>query len=152
MEASHFKSDRTSRKLNLRCIGPFPITCIIDDKAYEVQLPADLMDAGVTPVFHPSRLSLANTGLPGQRQPPQPPIMIEDYAGVHPEWEVQDIVDCKVTPRLGTQYKATFKGNWPDWNSQPPWQPWTDFVNCPDKIIQYHREHPNKPPPPSHFT
>lgn len=152
VDASHLRHDRQNKKLDLRRIGPYEVIRIIDGKAYEINLPLDLIQAGVTPVFHPSRLSLANDGLPGQHQQGQPPIMIEDYTGVHPEWEVDEIVDCKVTPKGGTQYKATFKGNWPDWNATPPWQPWTDFVNCPDKIVQFHREHPNKPPPPSHFS
>src|SRR5712664_47613 len=48
------------------------------------------------------------------------------------EWEVLEVVDCRKTKRFGIQYKATFVGNWDEWNSNPPWQLWTDFNHAED--------------------
>ena len=90
---------------------------------------------------------------PGQNPDPQPPIMITDAGGdePHEEWDVLDVVDCRETRKYGTQYKARFTGNWDEWNANPPWQPWTDFKHSREKALQYHRDHPNKPPAPESF-
>ena len=68
-----------------------------------------------------------------------------------PEWEVLEVVNCRKTKRLGIQYKATFVENWDEWNSIPPWQPWTDFEYAEDKILEFHRLYLDKPAPPDYF-
>ncbi|KZZ87162.1 retrotransposon nucleocapsid protein [Ascosphaera apis ARSEF 7405] len=153
IDTRHFRNDRTSKSLGFKRIGPCAITRIVDHKAYEVDIPPSLASAGVTNVFHPDKLSLAPTStFPGQRQATPPPVMIYDNDGVHPEWEIDEIVDCRRTAAYGVQYRAKFIGDWPEWNARPPWQPWTDFVNAPQKILDFHARHPRAPPPPSHFT
>src|SRR5467141_2781357 len=62
-----------------------------------------------------------------------------------------EVVDCRKTKRFGIQYKATFVGNWDEWNSNPPWQPWSDFKHSEDKILEFHRLYPDKPAPPGYF-
>ncbi|KAI5302022.1 hypothetical protein KEM56_001126 [Ascosphaera pollenicola] len=69
----------------------------------------------------------------------------------HDEWEVDEIVDCRATAAGDIEYKATFKGHWPAWNSNPPWQHWSDFTNSRAKIMAFHARHPGMPQPPSHF-
>jgi hypothetical protein len=71
---------------------------------------------------------------------------------VHEEWEVLEVVDCRETKRFGVQYKAKYIGNWDEWNSRPPWQPWTDFKKSPDKILKFHQDYPRKPKPPDFFS
>jgi hypothetical protein len=67
------------------------------------------------------------------------------------EWEIEQIIDAKLMrhPYLGNTktvcYKATFKGIWPRWNPEPPWQCLDDFVHCSAMIRQYHLDHPRKP-------
>jgi hypothetical protein len=88
---------------------------VINNKAYKVKLPEHLERAGLTPIFHPSKLYLAPTNpYPGQYQDPQPPILITtgdaDDKG-HEEWEINDILDYCNTKRFGVQYKATYWGH-----------------------------------------
>lgn len=154
VDARHFAAERPSISLGYKNAGPWPITRIIDNKAYELKLPQQMINDGVTPVFHPWKLHLApNNPYPGQRREPQPPVMItvDGETEPHPEWQVDCIVDCRETRRLGLQYKATFEGNWDEWNANPPWQPWTDFRNAPEKVLEFHNTHPDKPPPPNFF-
>lgn len=155
IDTRHFANDRTSKSLGFKRIGPCAIVRSIDNKAYEVALPQSLADAGVSNVFHPDKLSLApSSSFPGQRHPDPPPLMIFDpnTQSTHPEWEIDEIVDCRRTSAYGIQYRAKFVSDWPEWNARPPWQPWSDFVNAPQKVLDYHARHPNKPPPPSHFS
>jgi hypothetical protein len=135
--------------------GPWEIIQVINNKAYEVKLPEHLERAGLTPIFHPSKLHLAPTDpYPGQYQDPQPPILITtgdaDDEG-HEEWEIDDILDCRDTKCFGVQYKATYRGHWDQWNAAPPWQPWTDFKLAAERIREFHAAHPDKPPAPSYF-
>ena len=36
-------------------------------------------------------------------------------------------------------------GNWDEWNSNPLWQPYSNFGNSTDKIRMFHKAHPQKP-------
>ena len=90
--------------------------------------------------------------LPTVHLPPGPPIVIQDDDEEHEEWEVLNIVDCRKTKRYGIQYKATYIGNWEEWNASPAWQPWTDFVNAKNKISEFHRRHHEKPKAPPELT
>jgi hypothetical protein len=155
VDARHFAAERPSVSLGFKHAGPWPITRIIDNKAYELQLPDHMIAAGVTPVFHPWKLHLAPTNpYPGQVQEPQPPLLITEGSSdeQHEEWLVSEIVDCRETKRYGLQYKARFEGQWDEWNANPPWQPWTDFKHATDKVIQYHKKHRRKPPMPDYFA
>ena len=116
-----------------------------------------MLSAGLTPVFHPWKLHLApKDPYPGQRQDPQPPILVTDGdadgLGVQEEWDVAEVVDCRETKRYGIQYKARFTGDWDEWNANPPWQPWTDFEHAATKVLDFHASHPNKPKPPGFFN
>lgn len=75
-----------------------------------------------------------------------------DEEEANEEWEVLEVVDCRNTRQYGLEYKATFKGNWDEWNSNPLWQPWTDFENASKKVLKFHGMHPGKPKPPQEFV
>ena len=155
VNAKHFAFERPSRSLSFKNAGPWKIIRIIDNKAYELEIPDQLKNVDLTSIFHPWKLHLAPSNpFPGQVLPPGPPIAIveNDEEEAHEEWEVLEIVDCRETRKFGVQYKATFVGNWDEWNANPYWQSWTDFKNSKDKILQYHREHPHKPKPPEDLT
>ena len=156
VNAKTFAAERPSKSLGLKNAGPWRIVRVIDNKAYELELPEYLKKAGLCPIFHPWKLHLApNNPYPGQRQEPQEPFLIDDGDdddGPHEEWQVLEVVDCRKTKRLGIQYKATYVGDWDEWNSAPPWQPWTDFKRAPDKIHAFHKRYPKKPKPPNFFT
>jgi len=154
VDARHFAAECPSRSLGQKYAGPWPIKRVIDNKAYELELPDYLEKSGLTPIFHPWKLHLAPSDpYPGQELEPQGPILITENPdnSDESEWEVLEVVDCRKTKRFGIQYKATFVGNWDEWNSNPPWQPWSDFKHAEDKILEFHRLYPDKPAPPGYF-
>ena len=107
-----------------------------------------MKEAGLTPVFHLWKLHLAPSDpFPGQVLEPGPAIIVGDDD--HDEWKVLEVVDSRKTKRYRIQYKATYMGNWDEWNSNPPWQPYSDFENSKEKIREFHRTHPRKPGPAS---
>ena len=111
-----------------------------------------MKDAEFTLIFHPWKLHLAPTSLfSGQILEPGPIVLVSSSNGskAHEEWEVLEVMDSRKTKRYGVQYKATYMGNWDDWNSDPPWQPYSIFENSKDKIRVFYKAHPRKPRPPS---
>ena len=55
------------------------------------------------------------------------------------EWEVQDIIDCKVDRRRGLLYRVMWVGDWDD-----TWEP-SCLLNCPELVRAFHLAHPDKP-------
>lgn len=153
VNAKDFAPERPSRSLGFKNVGPWKIVRIIDNKAYKLDIPNQLKEARLTPIFHPWKLHLApNDPFPGQILPPGLPVLIEDSEDPHEEYEVLEVVDCRETRRYELQYKATFIGNFDEWNSSPPWQKWTDFENAAEKVLDFHRKNPKKLRPPQEFV
>lgn len=150
VNSKDFTTQRQSRSLSSKNVGPWKIIRNIDNKAYELEIPEQLKSAGLTSIFHPWKLHLAPSDpFPGQIITSDPPVMISSSPGEEPheEYELLEIVDCRETRKFGTQYKATYVGSWDEWNTDPPWQPWTDFVNSKDEVLKFHRDNPSKPKP-----
>lgn len=119
-----------------------------------MDIPERLRKAGLIPVFHPWKLHLAPSDpFPGQVLTPDPPLLITsaDSDEQHEEWELLEIVDCRKT-RKGIEYKATYVGPYDKWNTNPPWQAWTDFMNSKDSIMEFHKKNPGKPDPPAELV
>ena len=156
MDARHFStSDRESKLLSMKNAGPWKIICNIANKAYKLDIPQQMRDARLTPVFHPWKLHLAPTNpFPGQILEPGPPVMVNSSNGnkAHEKWEVLKVVDSWKTKKYGVQYKATYMGNWDNWNLNLAWQPCSNFENSKEKIREFHRTHPQKPGPPSELV
>ena len=147
-----FSIKKQSRSLSSKNAGPWQITRNIDNKAFELDIPEHLKQAGLTPIFHPWKLHLAPADpFPGQVVKPGPSIMIQDDTELtpHEEYEILEIVDCRESKKYGIQYKATYIGSWDDWNANPPWQPWTDFVNSKEEITKFHADNREKPAAPT---
>ena len=146
---------RESKLLSMKNAGPWKIIRNIANKAYKLDIAQHMKDAGLTPVFHPWKLHLAASNpFPGQILEPRPPVLVSSDGKdkVHEEWEVLEVVDSQKTKKYRIQYKATYMGNWDEWNSNPPWQPYSDFENSKDKIRGFHKAHPQKPRPPSELV
>ena len=93
--------------------GPWKILRNIANKAYELDIPQHMKDAGLIAIFHHWKLHLApNNVFPGQILEPSPPILIESGDEAHNEWEMLEVVDLHQTKRFGIQYKAIYIGNW----------------------------------------
>ena len=72
----NLKTTRPSSKLDFKCLGKFRITKKVSSHAYKLELLASMK---VHPVFHVSLLEpAASDPLPGQLQPPLPPVIIDE--------------------------------------------------------------------------
>ena len=112
VDARHFNaSKRKNKLLSLKNAGLWKIICNIANKTYKLDIPQQMKEAGLTPVFHLWKLHLAPSDpFPGQILEPGSPIMVGDDD--HDKWKVLEVVDCQKTKRYGVQYKATYMGNW----------------------------------------
>ena len=111
--ARNVTTQRPSRKLDHRRIGPYKILRIISPYAYELEFPDTVQYHRVQ---HVSLLDPADDNpLPGQHNPPPPPVVIEgeEY------WHVQEILDARVR-RRNLEYLVRWVGY-----DQPDWQPAT---------------------------
>ena len=82
---------------------------------------------------------------PGQIFDPEPAILIDNDNDAHKEWKILEVVDSCQAKRYKIQYKATYLGNWDEWNLNPPWQPYSNFENAVEKVQEFHRAHSKKP-------
>ncbi|QSZ33203.1 hypothetical protein DSL72_002789 [Monilinia vaccinii-corymbosi] len=78
--------------------------------------------------------------LPGQRNPPPPPIEIEEIE----QFEVEEILDSRIErrDRKGLRLKYTVK--WIGYDSLTE-EPAKYLEDCPELITAFHRRYPEKP-------
>lgn len=155
LDTRNIKTRRPSDSLDHKNLGPFKIVRAINNSAYELDLPSSMK---IFPVFHPWLLHLDGSDpLPGQVNPPPPPVATDDGEDA---WKAIEIVDSTIDKRRKDpitgkkgclMYKIKYKG-YDDWNSKPGWQIWTDAVGCTDLVTDYHyKQGPTKPGPHSSF-
>ena len=133
--SSNIRTQRPSKKLDWKRLGPYPIVEKIGTQAYRLQLPPSLK---VHPVFHVSFLDpYKESEIPGRTQPPPPPVVIEDQF----EYEVEEILDSHLI-RNRLFYLIKWKGYPASDNS---WEPVAHLMNCKDLIISFHSQYLNKP-------
>ena len=77
VNARHFASERDKKSFNLKNTGLWETVQNIDNKAYELDIPQTLKDAGLTSIFHLWKIHLApDNAYPGQVLPLGPSIKI----------------------------------------------------------------------------
>ena len=75
LDSRNIKTLRPQKKLDWKNLGPFTVTDVISAHTYRLELPASVK---LYPVFNVSLLSpAASSPLPGQRQPPPPPVEVD---------------------------------------------------------------------------
>jgi hypothetical protein len=130
----NISTTRPCPKLDNQWLGPFPISRVVSSVAYELTLPPSLK--GVHPVFHVSKLRQHLPDLISGCQAPTPsPIAID---GTN-EWEVEDILDCRVRGKH-RQYLVSWKGFGPQENS---WEPDVNLQNCKELLDQFNTQFPD---------
>ena len=163
LDTRNLKTDRPSKSLDHKQIGPYEIVRVINNAAYELKLPDSMKKTH--PVFHPWLLHLdKSTPLPGQRRDAPPPVTTTEGYTTH---YVKEIVDSRLNGRVKDrnpnpardptdrttermlQYKVAYEDH-QDYNRKPDWQDYTDVEDCPDFVADFHHKYPNKPGP--HWT
>jgi hypothetical protein len=136
----HIHTTRPSSKLDFKRLGRFKILERISSHAYRLELPATMH---CHPVFHVSLLEPAATDpLPGQVQPPSPPVIVDDDEF----YDIQNILDSR-RHYNELQYLVQWEGY-----DAPTWEPASDlthpdFPDTIDLIHAFHARYPRKPRP-----
>ena len=138
----NLKTERPSRKLDNRKLGPFEITRVINEQAYQLKLPESMK---INPVFHVSLLSQykPNT-LAGRTQPPPPPIGDITEGNDNREWEVEAILKTRFHYGKLQYYVKWLGYDGPDGKT---WQTPEDVANAHELVTKFHEEHPMLPGP-----
>jgi hypothetical protein len=121
-------------KLDYRHLGPFPITRIINDVAYEIRLPATMR---IHNVFHASLLEpYVKNRIEGRTPAPPPPVIINDQV----EYEVQEVLDSRVRGKT-VEYLVRWRNFGPNDDS---WEPAANLANSNELVATYNERNPNK--------
>jgi len=133
LDASDIQTNRPSRKLSHRRLGPFPIVRKVGNGAYLLRLPPSM--SRLHPVFNVVKLTPAPTD-PIEGRRPHPPPLPEIVDGEE-EWIVEEILDSKMMNRK-LRYLVKWEGFGVEHNS---WEPW-DNLHAPESVADFHRKHP----------
>jgi hypothetical protein len=133
--STNIKTQRPSKKLDWKRLGPFEIIEKIGLQAYKLRLPASMK---IHNVFHVSLLEpYHESTIPNRIRPLPPPIVVD----THEEFEVEDILDSKRSYGA-LWYLVKWKG-YPI--SENSWEPATNVKNARRLVKAYHDKYPRKP-------
>ena len=135
LDASDLRTLRPSRKLGDRRLGLFKITKVISPVNYQLQLPRTWKL--LTNTFHVSKLkeSMEDENLHGPTHDPPPPEIINNQE----EYEVERILDSRMSGRQGLQYLVKWKGYNASHNS---WEPAQNLEHAPKDIKKFYKKYP----------
>ena len=138
--STNIHTERPSKKLDWKRLGPYTISERIGLQAYKLQLPSSMK---IHNVFHVSLLErYTPSTIPNRKQLPPPPVHIPTSGTWY---EVQEILDSCYRRRT-LYYKIRWKGY--D-ISEDSWQLHSN-VNSPEHVGNFHSRHPSKPGPAPH--
>lgn len=137
LDASDLRSTRPSCKFDDKRYRPFTITKCLSPLNYELALPTHWHLS--TNVFHVSKLRpFINDPSTASNTLPPPPTLISD----HLEYEVEKVLDSRLSHRKGLEYLVKWKGYGREDNS---WEPAKNLQNARVAISLFHRSHPQAP-------
>jgi transposase InsO family protein len=138
LSARNIQTQRPTKKLDHKNLGPYKVLEKIGATSYRLQLPPSIR---IHPVFHSNLLRLdPNDPLPGQHPEPAPPV----YVDGEEEYEVEQILDSRL---YGRAKKLQYRVNWVGYPPDTQWYPAANFENSPDKLQAFHTAYPGKPGP-----
>jgi len=143
LETEHLRTERPSKKLDHKRVGPFPILDKVGTHAYRLRLPETMK---VHNVFHVSRLTFAREDpYPGQVAPPPPPVVVEG----EDEYVVEEVVDSRWRGR-GRNRKLQYKVKWQGYE-ELTWEPAENLEEV-AAVDRFHLLRPGKPGPRDRVT
>ncbi|KAK1912794.1 hypothetical protein P3342_004730 [Pyrenophora teres f. teres] len=155
LNARHIKTERPVKSLDHKNMGPYQITRVIDNMAYELDLPPQLKT--VFPAFHPWLLqAYEDDALPGQPRPGDaaPPEVHLTDDGIT-EYVVSQVLDSRigrnlVDPHTGERGLLQYKVEWVGDDQSEPWQAYSNLRGCKESVQDFHTRNPSRPGP--HIT
>jgi hypothetical protein len=149
LDARNLRTERPSKKLDHKNIGPFKVIQQINPRAFRLELPATMKIHNVfhTSLLHPVTDRPPVDGQAEKREPP-PSLKIEREGTETEEWEVQEIADSRMQGKKNKrlQYKVVWKGHKPTWND------WEEVLpGCDELVQEFHHRYPQKHGPPKGY-
>jgi hypothetical protein len=141
----NFATARPSKKLDRRHAGPYPISQVISDTTYRVQLPPTFKHDDA---FHVSLLQRAEDAnrppFPGQLEEEPLPVEVDRGHGKYDEWEVEKIVDTRIQQARGRVKKGHTRASWIEYRVK--WKGFNDLTwenedgvqGCAELVAEYH--------------
>lgn len=133
----NIETDRPSRKLSHRQLGPYKILDKFSSHAYKLKLPKSMR---MHDVFHVSLLRATRPDDFDRRPVPPEPVVTPDQ---EEEYEVDIILNSR-RHRGRLQYLVRWKGYGPE---DDTWEPLTNLKKSRAVINDFHRAHPDAPRP-----
>ncbi|TKA68421.1 hypothetical protein B0A49_13253, partial [Cryomyces minteri] len=136
LNGKNIKTTRPSKKLDWKWLGPYKVKRVVSPYAYQLESPRTVR---VHDVFHTNLLRPATTdSIPGQRQLPPPPIIVDGEQ----EWQIEEVVDSRMNARLR---RFEYRVRWTGYNDLT-WEP-IENVSEATAVDKYHQKYPGKPRP-----
>jgi Integrase zinc binding domain/Chromo (CHRromatin Organisation MOdifier) domain len=131
LSTRNINSARPTKKFDQKYLGPFRVEEVVNPVSYRLKLPHELQLIHDT--FHTNLLRPApRDPLPGQFNPPPPPITIDTQGEVL--YAVEKILKSKRTKQKGFQYLIQWRGY-----DKPSWEPLCNVVNARASIIEFEK-------------
>jgi hypothetical protein len=138
LDARNIRTNRQSKKLDWKNLGPFSVMKVVSSHAYRLDLPDSMK---IHPVFHVSLLRPAapeSDYLPGQQNPPPDPILIDG----EPEYVVERIERIRFNKR---RRRYEYLTRWTGYD-ELSWEP-AEALRDTEAIEQFHTRYPSEPNP-----
>lgn len=145
----NWSTPRQSKKLTDRWAGPYVVKRVIHDgRAYELDLPEEMIRNGTFPIFHPKLLRPAATDALPDQAPARPvPVEVVNSDGdAHTEWLVDEFVDVASPKASKVKGRWAYKIKWSDF-PKATWHDAADYLDHYDAKL-FHWRHLDKPTPP----
>lgn len=159
LDTRNFRTTRPNQSLDFKNRGPYQITRVIDNCAYQLALPPGL--GRLHNVFHPWLLHPAPTDpAPFQQHEPEGDIDIDPAAEDSTDYDIDAILDSRidkkqldpVTKRRGLlQYHIRW-ADYPLGPDNPSWEPFMNLIEASQLVAEFHLQQPRKPGPHPKFT
>jgi hypothetical protein len=139
LNARNIRTERASKKLDWKNVGPYKVIAKVSSHAYKLELPDSMK---IHPVFHVSLLRPAaheSDYLPGQLEEPPEPVVVDGEL----EYFVESIEDMRFNRR---SRKWEYLVKWTGYD-ELSWEPAQD-MDALEAIDDFHRRNPDKEEPP----
>ena len=137
LDNRNIATQRPSRKLDHKKVGPLRIIKQVGSRAYKLELPPN---SKVYPVFHASLLEPYRTSKDPQRQTQKPEMEVLEG---EENWEIRDIVESRRNGRKRGR-PVEYLVLWEDYpDEEATWEPYEHLAGTSEeKLNDFHRRYP----------